>query len=221
MKKALGMAHEPEVIRPIENPFGDFGTEHARRNENMILRTKKGDRSVEIELPAESQRLSDLIVPVSPDFREDTKNSAEYDLAYSDSKPGLSDREITGAFPQTSVSDESKRRDIETTLGLVPSADNSAPSSNKSYLASIDYVKQLYGKRRFEAALVECDQMIRQFPTDPKLYEMKGTLLDRLGYGELAQRSWNEALELNPSNETLKKFLQKRSANRTIGGGQP
>ena len=69
--------------------------------------------------------------------------------------------------------------------------------------------------------LVELDQMIRQYPTDPKLYEMKGTLLDRLGYRELALKAWDESLELDPANGSLKKFMQRREAKRTISGETP
>lgn len=59
--------------------------------------------------------------------------------------------------------------------------------------------------------------MIKIFPTDAKLYEMRGTLLDRLERKELALRSWNQALRFDPSNQRLRKFLERKQLGKSLG----
>jgi Flp pilus assembly protein TadD len=77
-------------------------------------------------------------------------------------------------------------------------------------------VKQLFRNGRFEASLIEVDHLVKLYPTSGRLFEMRGTLLDRLGYGKLAVRSWKQALEFEPRNLSLKKMIEKREAQRNV-----
>ena len=97
----------------------------------------------------------------------------------------------------------------------MPSED-SVPASDESYLGALDQVKHLYHAGRFEAGLVEIDGLIRQYPTAPRLHQMRGTLLDRLGQSELALKSWNQALRLDPKNASLRKFIERREQKRSL-----
>lgn len=219
MKNALGLNNnQQEPSKPIEDPFGNFYEAAKHRNENVILRTKKGDRSIEVEMPSRGEeQLADLVVPMSPQFADtgsgrgpaSTGDGYGLDAKYQEQRPGLTDREIAQSMPQGSPEMAGKRSEIEEGLGLV-GADDSAPENDKSYLAAIDYIKQLYKSRRYEAALIEIDRMLPRYPTDAKLYEMRGTLLAKLGYEDLAMKSWEQALSLNPRNKSLAKFLQAR-----------
>jgi hypothetical protein len=53
-------------------------------------------------------------------------------------------------------------------------------------------------------------------PNNGRLFEMRGTVLDRLGYTDLAIKSWRQALEFNPSRLGLKKLVEKREQQRNI-----
>lgn len=79
---------------------------------------------------------------------------------YKDHNPTASDRDIVQSFPQGLPEDERKRTEIESGLGLVPGEDQSLPKTGKSYLATVDQVKQLYRNGRYEAALLEVDEAI-------------------------------------------------------------
>jgi tetratricopeptide (TPR) repeat protein len=215
LKSALAIHGSDAPPAPIHNPFGDFYGTSKEPNQNVILRTKKGDRSIEVELP-KGNEMSDFVIPVSPAFKDSNRNPASLsedqaldDESYKSKAPTVADREITRSFPQGELKDEGQRRDIETGLGLMPSEDTT-PEATGSYLAAMDHLKNLYRKSRFEAALVTADGLIRQYPTDPKLYQMRGTLLDRLGQNELAVKSWNQALRLDPKNEGLRRFVERR-----------
>jgi len=211
-----------EKVKPIANPFYAYrGGVNGDPSQNIILRTKKGDRSVELELPGDAQSLSDFVLPVSPAFRDTGRSpaseEASIDETYKDRAPGYSDREITQTFPQGLAEDEGKRREIEKGLNLTPSDDSNPTEGSPSYLAATDRIKQLYKSGRFEAALLEIDEIIRQFQTDGRLYEMRGTLLDRLGRRELALKSWKQALRFEPKNQSLRRFIERKELSSTAG----
>jgi tetratricopeptide (TPR) repeat protein len=224
MRSFLAVGNSNQASGPIHNPFGEVYPGKGDTSQNLILRTKKGDRSVEIELPRSSQEMTDFTIPVSPAFRDQangqdrapasSEGSAED--TYKPKPPTLADREITRGFPQGAAQDEVRRREIEQGLGLMASEQDSTPEANSSYLGALDHLKQLYRASRYEAALGETDGLIRQYPTDPKLYQMRGTLLDRVGQTELALKSWNQALRFDPKNTSLKKFVERREQKRSI-----
>jgi Flp pilus assembly protein TadD len=137
------------------------------------------------------------------------------DEGYRDRAPGISDREITNSLPQGTKDAEGQRRDIENGLGLSP-LEESAPAADKSYLALLDHVKQLYKTARYEAALLELDEMVRAYPTDSKLYEMRGTLFERTGRVDLALKSWNQSLRLDPENQSLRRFVERKQQKRSV-----
>lgn len=210
-----------ETYKPISNPFADYRI--SSRNDpgqNIILRTKKGDRSVEVELPGDSERMSDFVLPVSPAFKDSLKDGRSLassgaeaeglDESYKDRTPSSTDREITAGFPQSVAEDSGRRAKIERGLNLAPSEDEINGEKSSSYLASMDHIKQLYKRSRYEAALLETDEMIKLYQTDAKLHEMRGTLLDRLGRRELAIKSWSQALRFDPQNESLKRFIERK-----------
>lgn len=215
---------QSEKNRPIANPFGYYRKSAAEDgNQPVILRSKKGDRSVEVELPSDHERLSEFIIPVSPAFRESSRAPAssapDIDDSYKNRSASPTDHEIVRSFSHGTLEDDSKRTEIEQDLNLA--ATDEDPQSSTSYLAAVDHVKQLYKNARYEAALLEIDDLIKKYQTDPKLYEMRGTLLDHLGRPELAMKSWSQSLRFDPKNEALRRFIdrkQVRSAASMEGG---
>jgi hypothetical protein len=223
----LALADQRGPGKPIANPFT---TQYANpvddpQNSNMVLRTKKGDRSIEIELPRVDQGMTDFVIPVSPHFKDGTGRSPAsisqqdglVDETYRDRRASYTDREIISGLPTGAPEDADRRRLIEDGLGLAPSA-NSLPdhASNTSYLAGLDRIKQLYRMGRFEAALLDIDEMIRAYPTDPKLHAMRGTCLERLSKPELAIKAWEQSLRFDPTNLSLKRFIERKVQKRGL-----
>lgn len=212
---AFGSSSTTDRSKPIENPFGDFSPDVQGVSQPIILRSKTSGRSVEVVLPQPDHDTSDVVLPftnVTGDSRApaSTGGSGDLDHTYSEKKYGFSDREILASLPKTlTAAEEAKRGELEKELGLKP-GDVDTPEGEQSYLASIDRVKQLYRLGRFEPGLIEIDSLLRMYPTNPKLYEMRGTLLDRLGYTDLALKAWQEALELKPENATLRRFIERK-----------
>ncbi len=240
VKGFFGADSNADLRKPIHNPFGDYySSPRTDPNQVVTLRTKKGDRSVEVELPGRNAEMSDFEIPLSPTFRDqmDGKGRSPASMGGADGgadggqqQAGLTDerymekpispadREILNSLPTARPQDEAKRRDIEQGLGLVPSDDQDPPAGAKSYLAVLDHIKQLYRTGRFEAGLLEVDDAISKYPTDPKLHSMRGTLLDRLGKEDLAIKSWNQALRFEPSNQNLRRFVERKQQKRSVAG---
>jgi tetratricopeptide (TPR) repeat protein len=213
---------------PIENPFGTFAHSTSNNdNQSITLRTKRGDQAVEVELPQDQN--SEFTVPMNPKFSnarggygsgnaeaalgEVSENGVDYQ--YQKQKPTTADREIASTFnnPDDGVND-AKKREIENALGL--QASDEPLNMDESYLAKMDVVKQLFHGGRFEAALIEVDRLVKLYPTNGRLYEMRGTCLDRLGYPDLALKSWKQAFEFEPRKLSLKKIIDKREAQRSV-----
>lgn len=228
MGAAFGTNNSTERAKPISNPFAEvYGGPKDASNQIITLRTKKGDRSVEVEFPGSGENVTDFVIPVSPAFANDgagggrapasaDPNSPNLDETYKDKAPTATDRELTARLPQGLPEDAAQRGEIERGLGLVAS-EELTPMAAKSYLAAVDKVKQLFRTGRHEAALLEVDDLLRSYPTNPKLYEMKGTLLDRLGQSEMAVESWTQALRYDPKNESLRRFIERKQRRGTAG----
>lgn len=209
--QAAGDDDEDVKYRPIEDPFGDAAMA-PRKDDEIILRSKKGDRAFEVIMPKSDQTNTTFEAPTDQLFgeiREEPDKKKGVDQKYEKLKPTVADREIAGTFPQVKPEESWKQREIERELGLTAS-EQERPEATESYLAGVDTVKQLFRKGRFEAALIEVDGLIQHYPTNPRLFEMRGTLLDRLGYPDLAIRSWIQALEFNPQNKALERFVERK-----------
>lgn len=202
--------NEKKSDGPITNPFEGYAPTAAPEN-GTVFRTRKGDQSFEVAFPDQS-KLDQVAMPTRS---AQTDESIPYDDPYKNRKPAIADREIAESFPKNGGEFENDRNDIEQTLGVMPSTD-STPRADKSYLAGLDRIKRLFRDGRYEASLLEVEDLLVNFPTAPKLYEMRGTLLDRLGRSELAIRSWQQALRLEPKNAALRKYLDRKRATRGL-----
>lgn len=199
----------------IDNPFAESGWGENEGAQNITLRSKNGDQSVEVMIPKKFD--SDLEIPMNyADSAKPQKfKDSNLDYSYQDAKPTTADREIASTFNSVgNFQDQQRKREIEQNLG-VQEVDE-LPAMDQSYLAKMDIVKQLFRSTRYEAAMIELDRMIKEYPTDAKLYEMRGTLLDRMGYQELALRSWKQSLEFKPDQVALKKVVDKRELQRGV-----
>lgn len=211
-----------DAAKPISNPFGAYDANSLNDPaDSMIFRSKNGNKAVEVEFPRANQGVTDFVIPApnqngasrslasQADEGNDTSEKTPPSNAYATQAPTASDHELTREFSKVPFEEEQKRSEIEKGLGLV-AANEVTPERQRSYLASLDQVKQLYRTGRYEAGLIEVDSMIRDFPTDPKLHEMRGTLLDRLGRRDLALKSWGQALRFDPKNQSLRRFIEHR-----------
>ena len=79
---------------------------------------------------------------------------------------------------------------------------------SKSYLATLAKLSEMYSAHRYELALIEVVNLEQEYPKDPRLLAMKGSLFQKLGKTALARESWKKALEIEPSNTTVAEALR-------------
>lgn len=223
-RSVLGLNQQTPKVKPIDNPFGSFFDGAEARKRSVYLRSKNGPQSVEVELPAGQYGMTDFVVPVSPRLRNshrgiasvDPNGNPVYHQDYSQQSPTQTDRAIARKFPQGDPRNHKSRNQIEGGLGLMPIEGNQTPEAKTSYLGALDTIKSLYKKGRYEVALIEIDKLLKYYPTDSKLHEMKGTLLNRLGYTDIAMKAWQQALRLNPGNKALVKYVAKQKKQQEL-----
>lgn len=108
----------------ISNPFLNAQTRSPNTlGQALILRTKKGDGTVEMEIPQGHEGVSDFVIPISQEAQIQNREPASASDEADDETqaPGISDLEITRSFPRGTNETEGRRREIEKQLGLVPS----------------------------------------------------------------------------------------------------
>ena len=90
--------------------------------------------------------------------------------------------------------------------------DRKRRGSSKGLVANIETLvvqaNELYNQGKFQEALSSVDEILRQDPEYVRAHVMRGSLMHVLGEKELAKKSWNKALEIEPNNEELKKLIQ-------------
>lgn len=79
---------------------------------------------------------------------------------------------------------------------------------SKSYLATLAKLGEMYSAHRYELALIEVVDLEQQYPKDPRLLAMKGSLYQKLGKAALARDAWKKALEIDPSDTTVAEALR-------------
>lgn len=76
------------------------------------------------------------------------------------------------------------------------------------YKAALARVQQLFTKKSYDLALLELGKLRADFPDDPKLLAMEGTIHFKQGDKEKAQQAWEKAAQLDPDNETVLDMLE-------------
>jgi len=84
----------------------------------------------------------------------------------------------------------------------------------RSYLGGVARVKEMFGSRRYELALIELVNLETEYPNDARLLAMKGSLYVKLGQPKLARQAWEKALSINPDDLGIAEAL------RTIASGE-
>ncbi len=223
VKKFMAIESVRKDDRPIDNPFGTlYAPSGSSAPAPLVVRSRRGEQSVEFEIPSDGGSASDFEVPVDvSQWSSSSSGRAPASVtsgtsagdAYAARPPSVADREIQATIPVAPLEESVQRREIEEQMGL-QEAGGGVVAPARSYLGRLDRVRTLYREARYEASLLEVEDMLREFPMDSKLHEMRGTLLDRLGHAELAKQSWQQALEIQPSNESLRKFLSMKGGTR-------
>ena len=184
---------------PITYPFfeADQPLGKDKADDRFVIRTISGPTEYVVEIPQAAMDY-DVEVPVASaapgaERITHTKN------------PQITDRELVASMPKL---DEKAREDQALTDKIIGVNSRGGPSQSPSYVMNIEKINQLYRDNDFEYALVEINNLLAFYPTDTKLYKMKGTILFKLGNYQLAEKAWLRASHLAPDDAVVRKGLE-------------
>lgn len=168
----------------LQNPRSPGGARASRRSvEPYVIKMSDGHRTWQIEIPAsEAAGAFQAVVPL---------NLGETALAAPGAPQTEADREIQADSPKPAKTD-----------GAQPT------TTARSYLGTLARVKALFKRRQYELALVELVALDREYPDDPKILEMKGTLYWKMRRPKLAREAWERVLTLEPDNTPVARALE-------------
>lgn len=92
--------------------------------------------------------------------------------------------------------------------------DQPAPT-RQSYFKGIENVKRLYRAGRYEMAIIYLKELEQDYPNDPKLLSMMGTLYLKVGQEELAREYWERVLQIDPTNKTVIEALKQLNSRNS------
>ena len=72
-------------------------------------------------------------------------------------------------------------------------------------------VRKAYLKEDYDAAITALRRAIELNPFSSQAFAMLGSVYYRLGWNRMAIENWQHSLELDPTNEGLKKYLMRLS----------
>jgi tetratricopeptide (TPR) repeat protein len=216
---ALGCAPKTRIVVPPdalrEWAYTPGGESRATRH---VIRMSDGSRDWEVEFPDVATGYEVRIplrgAPGAPDRPESTParlTAADREMleerALSPAGSGDGRGEPAGrADGGRGELDAAERADAKGARARPAAAGRAA---RPSYLGGIARVRELYRTRNYELALIDCVDLEREYPNDPKLLSMKGSIYRKLGKPRLARESWEKALALDPDNTTVADALRE------------
>jgi tetratricopeptide (TPR) repeat protein len=130
----------------------------------------------------------------------------------------LEDHRAKKSGPEGDTSEATQAdRAIETGKLQAGPASSGAPTI--SYLRGIQEVEDLYQKQQFNEALIRIQPLIEQYPTQPKLFAMQGTLYRRIGERRLAQQAYKRAHELDKDDAAIEEAYLRTQDDSTESSG--
>lgn len=95
---------------------------------------------------------------------------------------------------------------------FAPKTAASATSANNkpeglSYLRGVDLITELYKKQRYTDALVELGPLIEQYPSQSRLFVMRGTIYRKIQEPKSALKAYQKAAQLDKGNLDLQTMI--------------
>ena len=209
-------------------PYRGDGSPPTRR---YVVRMSDGARDWEVEFP-ESATGYQLRIPLKSKGMQDGVLAEGQALTEADKEllETLRRRNVgmerEGVYEDgTNAADDPSRNQLGTpapgaeldggaagaTGGVDPWAgteDQPAPT-RRSYFLGVENVKKLYRAGRYEMAIVMLKDLDGDYPDDPTILSMMGTLYLKVGQPELARDYWERVLQIDPNERAVIEALRR------------
>jgi tetratricopeptide (TPR) repeat protein len=192
-----------KILYPFSEKTDYIGRD--RPGNKFVVRSTVGNAEYEIEIPDAAHNY-DIVVPLT---NLQTSSGAGSSVAEDSAIPSSStDREFIAQFPPLEGKTPEETALLDSAFGVGKAQ---GPTQGPSYTRKLAKITGLYKSRQHEFALIEINNLLAYYPNSPRLYKMKGTILVKLRHFELALSAWERALELEPSDNRLKKGIESLS----------
>jgi len=214
-------------------PYRGDGSPSSRR---YVVRMSDGKRDWEVEFP-ESANGYQLRIPLNDgkkdlDVQGQPLTKADKELLESRRRQNVA-TEREGVYADgKNLADDERRNQAG---GLQPGAelgggdsgavdpwagteDQPAPT-RRSYFLGIEEVQKLYRAGRYEMAVVFLKELDEDYPDDPKILSMMGTLYLKLNQEDLAREYWEKVLQIDPTNRAVIDALKQLNQRGVPSGG--
>ena len=211
-----GMRREVKTLPRPENKPGTPALEGALQPASATTRTGDGryvlrlaehNRVWELELP-ESAGGYEMRIPLDGPLEAPTAADAELLASAADPAPASKPSGESKPDGAGKLIAPGAKAGAGATAEAVAKSDAPAKAPRKSYLGTLAKVREMYGSRRYELALVELVDLEASHPKDARLQAMKGSVYLKLGKPQLARESWQKALALDPEDTAVAEALR-------------
>ena len=216
-------------------PYRGDGSPPPRR---YVVRMSDGQRDWEVEFP-ESANGYELRIPINTNKRRDdimvdadSLTAADKELLdnlrrrnvgmeregiYEDGRNAADPEDRNQIGGPTPGADLNGAEDAEQGGGIDPwgGTEDRPARSRQSYFLGVENVKKLYRAGRHEMAIIYLKDLEEDYPNDPKLLSMMGTLYLKVGQEELAREYWERVLQIDPTNKTVIEAMKQLNARGT------
>lgn len=188
------------IAYPFASPNESLGSNVA--GEKFIIRSAVGNREYAIEIPGGARDFNVEVPLAQIDTAERSWSSHSANV----SNPAQTDRELVSSLPNIEATNPHDTALLDSAFGV---GNRDGPNQAPSYAIGISKINQHFRSREYEYALIEINNLLTFYPTSTKLLKMKGTVLVKMHNYALAEKSWSKALELSPSDKSLRQGLEQ------------
>ena len=211
-KKIVGIVNQ---VRPYTTVFAVVNTPISLFNVEVLRQTL--DERIKFLNLTGRDVLKMVHVPFTTPVKSSviTMENAAIKLEEEDKKIALVDNSSSSEIEKGEVREEKKLEAEEESPEVVLKSDTEPREIDlKAKVETTRYLLQArknYFKEDYDGAITALRRAIEINPFSSQAFAMLGSIYYRLGWNKMALDNWKQALELDPTNEGLKKYLMRVS----------
>jgi len=211
-KKIVGIVNQ---VRPYTTVFAVVNTPISLFNVEVLRQTL--DEKIKFLNLTGRDVLKLVHVPFTTPVKSSvtTLENAAIELEEEDKKIALVDNSSSSENAKTEKGENEETKENEENPEVVLESDSEPRKIDlKAKVETTRYLLQArknYFKEDYDGAITALRRAIEINPFSSQAFAMLGSIYYRLGWNKMALDNWKQALELDPANEGLKKYLMRVS----------
>ena len=200
-----------DVLRMVHVPFTTPAQSSVNTLDNAaaeLAKKEDGDEKVGEDEKVDGEEKEEIIE--DKELKEDKKDKKDKDGGETDNKkPDAGEGELELA--EQKKDNETLEDKPEAILEPDPEPRRIDQKTRVETARYLLQVRKAYLKEDYDAAITALRRAIELNPFSSQAFAMLGSVYYRLGWNRMAIENWQHSLELDPTNEGLKKYLMRLS----------